>query len=586
MTMRKRIRLEKLLLEEGLITQERLNAIHEAWKRSGLKLTGYLVRHHICREEDIVETICRKTGIKRYVPTNFPPNAIPRDRIPAEIARTAEAVPLGMRGTVLLVAMVDPQDIDALDSLEHAANCDIEAVICLSEELSQLFGAVYGLFGIGGAEQEQTTLPPVLGERSEFRKNGTPKLRNDDLSVEPLLLKINSDIDANTDDPETSTVVRLVNAILAQAVREGASDIHISPTRDSLLIRFRVDGKLHLTPSPPRHHALSIISRIKILGNMDISTTRIPQDGRFTMVLDDHEINVRVSCLPTIHGENVVMRLLDMNVIHEYTLDKLGMDARDADTIQSVIHRPYGMILSTGPTGSGKSTSLYAILQQLNKPDINIITLEDPVEYRVDGIRQVQLNERAGLTFASGLRSILRQDPDIIMVGEIRDPETARIAVQAAFTGHLVLATLHTNDAPAAITRLEELGIEPFLIAPVLLCTFAQRLVRTVCPHCAESYTPATALLLSLGITENADFRRGAGCYYCRNTGYLGRTGLFEVLPATTKIQQLILDRAHSQRIGEEALQLGIMRTLAQDAARKVCAGITTVEEAVRVVRT
>lgn len=579
--MRKRIRLEKLLLEAGLITQERLTAIHDAWKRSGLKLKSYLVRHHICREEDIVAIICRKTGIRRYIPADFPPNAAPCNRIPAEIARSAEAVPLGMRGTVLLVAMVDPQDLDALDSLEHAADCDIEAVICLSEELSQLFGAVYGLFGIGGAEQEQTTLPHLVGERPEFHENGAPRLRGED-----SLLKIYGDSGTRSDDPETSAAVRLVSSILEQAVREGASDIHISPTQDSLLVRFRVDGKLRLTPSPPQHHALSILSRIKILGNMDISTTRIPQDGRFSMRLDQHDINVRVSCLPTIHGENIVMRLLDMNATDVYTLDRLGMDARDADIIQSVIHRPYGMILSTGPTGSGKSTSLYAILQQLNKPDINIITLEDPVEYRIDGIRQVQLNERAGLTFASGLRSILRQDPDIIMVGEIRDPETARIAVQAAFTGHLVLATLHTNDAPAAITRLEEFGIEPFLIAPVLLCTFAQRLVRTVCPHCAESYRPATALLLSLGITEDGDFKRGKGCYYCRNTGYLGRTGLFEVLPATARMQQLILDRAHSQRIGEEALQLGLMRTLAQDAARKVCAGLTTVEEAVRVVRT
>ena len=328
----------------------------------------------------------------------------------------------------------------------------------------------------------------------------------------------------------------------------------------------------------------SIVSRIKILANMDISITRVPQDGRFTMMVDRREINVRVSTLPTIYGENVVMRLLDMSTNHVYTLDKLGMSARDAEAIARTIQKPYGMILSTGPTGSGKSTSLYSILQMLNKPDVNAITLEDPVEYRIDGIRQVQLNVRAGMTFASGLRSILRQDPDVIMVGEIRDSETAQIAVQAALTGHLVLSTLHTNDAPGAVSRLMEMHIEPYLVASVLLCSFAQRLVRKVCPHCAEPYDPPRALLELFGIkeTDKANFLRGKGCYHCGNTGYLGRIGIFEVMPVTTEIQEAIVRSAHAQEISAIAQRLGVMSTLAQDAASKVRAGITTVEEALR----
>ncbi|MEG2004773.1 MAG: GspE/PulE family protein, partial [Bilophila sp.] len=516
--------------------------------------------------------ICQKTGIERYIPAHFSPDKTLRSLIPMENAQAAEAVPLGLKNGVLQVATTDPLNINALDALERCANCEIEAVLCLASELSRLFGVVYGLYGMGETETlsgvpvaMQETVQPYGEERAPT-------------------FSINDDVD--TYSPEHSQVIQIVNSILMRAVREGASDIHISPERDALQVRFRIDGKLRPTPSPHWQLAPSIVSRIKILGKMDISTSLAPQDGRFTMHMDQHEINVRVSCLPTIHGENVVMRLLDMNAAHKYALDKLGMDARDTATIQSVIHRPYGLILSTGPTGSGKSTSLYAILQQLNKPDRNIITLEDPVEYRVEGIRQVQLNEKADLTFATGLRSILRQDPDIIMVGEIRDNETARIAVQAAFTGHLVLATLHANDAATAVTRLVEMHIEPFHIAAVLLCTFAQRLVRTVCPHCATACNPAPEALRMLGITSSeGTFKHGTGCYHCGYTGYLGRTGLFEVLPVTAEIQQLILDRVPSQRLVEHAVHHNLMQTLLQDAARKVRAGRTTAEEATHVVR-
>ena len=566
--MRTKMRLGELLIASGLLTGEQLESALQGQRASGMKLGEYLIKQGICRESDVVDAVCRQTGIERYTPSRFPLNMSLSDRLPADVAQRTNAVPLLIRGDVLVVAMVDPLDIDSLDRLEIVTDREVEPVMCLRQEFTQLYAALYGHFNSMDGVMESIT--------SSMSEHAAPT--QDDLLIASETPK------DELGQPDEAPVVRLVNSILTQAVRESASDIHISPERDSIQIRFRIDGKLRKTPSPPKNVGTSIVSRIKILANMDISITRVPQDGRFTMMVDRREINVRVSTLPTIYAENVVMRLLDMSTNHVYTLDKLGMSARDAEAIARTIQKPYGMILSTGPTGSGKSTSLYSILQMLNKPDVNAITLEDPVEYRIDGIRQVQLNVRAGMTFASGLRSILRQDPDVIMVGEIRDSETAQIAVQAALTGHLVLSTLHTNDAPGAVSRLMEMHIEPYLVASVLLCSFAQRLVRKVCPHCAEPYDPPRALLELFGIkeTDKANFLRGKGCYHCGNTGYLGRIGIFEVMPVTTEIQEAIVRSAHAQEISAIAQRLGVMSTLAQDAASKVRAGITTVEEALR----
>lgn len=564
--MHKRMRLGELLLAAGLLTAAQLEAALQGQRTSGMKLGEYLIKQGICRESDVIDAVCRQIGIERYSPARFPLNMSLAERLPADVAQRVNAVPLLVRGGVLVVAMVDPLDIDALDRLEIVTDREVEPVMCMRQEFSQLYTALYGHFNtMGGVLETLASMPDKPSAEDELLiASDTPK---DELG-----------------QPDEAPVVRLVNSILTQAVRESASDIHISPERDAIQIRFRIDGKLRKTPSPPKSVGASIVSRIKILANMDISITRVPQDGRFTMMVDRREINVRVSTLPTIYGENVVMRLLDMSANHVYTLDKLGMNARDSEAVVQSIQKPYGMILSTGPTGSGKSTSLYSILQLLNKPDVNAITLEDPVEYRIDGIRQVQLNVRAGMTFASGLRSILRQDPDVIMVGEIRDSETAQIAVQAALTGHLVLSTLHTNDAPGAVSRLMEMHIEPYLVASVLLCSFAQRLVRKVCPHCAEPYDPPRALLELFGIKESdqATFRHGKGCYHCGNTGYLGRIGIFEVMPVNTDVQEAIVRSAHAQEIGAIARRTGSMRTLAQDAADKVRSGITTVEEALR----
>ncbi|MFW5731258.1 MAG: GspE/PulE family protein, partial [Desulfonatronovibrionaceae bacterium] len=493
--MRKKIRLGEMLVNEGLIAEEQLQSALEGKKSSSLRLGQYLARNNYCKEEDIVNTLSRQLRILRYVPEKHPMDMGMAEILPAEVAKKNGAVPLSLRGRVLVVVMTDPLDIDALDALEIYTDREVEPMVCTEAEFAQLFTSVYGMYRV---------LDDVL---ESVESISIP----DDLEGAD-----GSDLDVNTleSQADQAPVIRLVNSIIAQAVNEQASDIHISPEKERIQIRFRVDGKLKDVPAPSRKLMPSLVSRLKILSRMDISVTRAPQDGRFTVNMEGREINIRVSCMPTIYGENVVMRLLDMSS-GIYSLDELGMSSSDLKKIAAVIHKPYGMILSTGPTGSGKSTSLYAILQQVNKPDTNIITLEDPVEYRVPGIRQVQLNRRAGMTFASGLRSVLRQDPDIIMVGEIRDSETAGIAVQSALTGHRVLSTVHTNDAAGSITRLMDMGLEPFLVSSVLLTTFAQRLVRKVCSNCAEAYEPPVAGLRALKLPSGSEctYMKGKGCH-------------------------------------------------------------------------
>jgi type IV pilus assembly protein PilB len=460
--------------------------------------------------------------------------------------------------------MMDPLDINALDAIEVYTNCEVEAIICTEQQLNQLLNSLYGSYaGIGGVleDMEEMEIDKTVEEKTSI---------TEDVEVSSL-----------QGMAEEAPVVRLVNSILSQGVREGASDIHISPEKESVQVRFRVDGRLHEVPAPPKSMFLPIISRLKILANMDIAVSRIPQDGRFTVKMKNKDINIRASTIPSIYGENMVLRLLDTsNSI--YSLERLGMNEKDRQKIESMIARPYGMILSTGPTGSGKSTSLYSLLKKINQPDINIITVEDPVEYRIEKIRQVQLNRKAGMTFASGLRSILRQDPDVIMVGEIRDSETANIAVQAALTGHRVLSTLHTNDSPGAITRFVDMGIEPFLVASVMIVSFAQRLVRTVCPSCKTSYQPPPEALKFWGLdtVENANFQQGKGCFSCMHTGYKGRTGIYEVLVIDDLVQDLILKRVSAHEITREVKAVREFATLKDNAAEKVILGITSLEEA------
>jgi type IV pilus assembly protein PilB len=559
-----RKRLGEMLVENGLIDQDTLQKGIQEHKKTGLKLGQYLVRQGLVNENQVVQMLSQQLKIDKYHPDRYPVDVDLAELISFDMAQKYQVVPLRKRGRLLTIAMLDPLDISAMDAIEIMTNLEVEPVVCTERECNQLINSIYGL---------QSGLGSVM-ESMEVDTQGGPE-KSAEQSAEEVQVASLQDMAGE------APIIRLVNSIFAQAVREGVSDVHISPQQNNVTIRFRIDGKLHDVPSPPKFLYLPLVARIKILANMDITVSRIPQDGRFTLRMEKKEINVRVSSIPTIFGENVVLRLLDMS-IGFYTLDRLGMSKDDQEKIQKMSRKPYGMILSTGPTGSGKSTSLYAILNELNKPDTNIITLEDPVEYRVENIRQVQLNRKAGMTFASGLRAILRQDPDIIMLGEIRDGETAAIAVQAAQTGHRLLSTVHTNDAAGAISRLIDMGIEPFLVSSVLLVSFAQRLIRVNCPYCKEPYQPPEKALEEWGIEgmKDGSFQRGKGCHQCLNTGYKGRTGIFEVLVNDEMVQEMILKRKSAQEITREAAAAGRLKTLKDDAADKVLKGITTLEEA------
>jgi type IV pilus assembly protein PilB len=558
-----RKKLGEILVEGGLLTQKQLEQALPFQKKSNLKLGQFLVREGIVSEVQIVDLVSNQLKLEKYRPDKHLIDMELARIIPADIAHKYTVAPLQKNGMLITVAMSDPLDINALDAIEVFTNCEVEAVICTEQQLNQLHTTLYGTYaGIGGVLEEL--------EDVQIDKGAEKAATLEDVEVSSL-----------QGMAEEAPVVRLVNSILSQGVREGASDIHISPEKDHVQIRFRVDGKLHEVPAPPKSMFLPIISRLKILANMDIALSRVPQDGRFTVKMKNKDINIRASTIPSIYGENLVLRLLDTSS-SIYSLELLGMNERDRQRLESIITKPYGMILSTGPTGSGKSTALYSILKKINQPDINIITVEDPVEYRIDKIRQVQLNRKAGMTFASGLRSILRQDPDVIMVGEIRDAETASIGVQAALTGHRVLSTLHTNDAAGAMTRLMDMGIEPFLVSSVMLVSFAQRLVRKVCPHCRMPHQPSPEALRywRLSETDTSGFVIGQGCFNCMNSGYKGRTGVYEVLVIDDMVQDMILKRNSAHEINRAAIEAGNLTTLRDNALEKVIQGITSLEEA------
>jgi type IV pilus assembly protein PilB len=566
-SLRVRKKLGEMLIDAEVLSDEQLRHFLGEQKKTGLKLGKLLIQQGILSENQMVDLLSEQLKIEKYHPDKYPVDLNLAQVFAADIAQKSQVAPLKKKGRLLTIAMTDPMDINALDHIESLTNEEVETVVCTEREINQLIGQIYGMqSGLGGVLESLEEMKFDSGIDMEAAAEYTDDLQVSTSSIMGMA--------------EEAPIVRLVNSIISQAVREGASDIHISPQMKNVQVRFRIDGRLHEVPAPPKQMFLPIISRIKILANMDIATSRIPQDGRFTVKMENKEINVRVSSIPTIYGENLVLRLLDMGA-GVYSLDRLGMEKEDRDKVDSIINKPYGMILSSGPTGSGKSTSLYAIIREINRPDIHIITLEDPVEYRVEKVRQVQLNRKAGMTFASGLRSILRQDPDVIMVGEIRDGETASISVQAALTGHRVLSTVHTNDAAGAITRLIDMGIERFLVSSVLLATFAQRLVRTICPYCMERYQPNEKVIAAWGFEiDTANFHRGRGCPACMGTGYRGRTGIFEIVVNDEEVQDMILRGVSAQEISRILKQTGKLRTLRDDAMSKVASGITTIEEA------
>ncbi|RLG54638.1 MAG: type II secretion system protein GspE, partial [Candidatus Hydrothermarchaeota archaeon] len=465
-------------------------------------------------------------------------------RLPISAAKKYKFAPLRVEGDVLVLATANPLDLETIDELRFLLGKRVRIVAAPEREVIRAINLLY--------DQERDTPEQVVQEMVEEEEAVLSELEE----TEDLL-----------DDVSEAPVIKLVNLLLSQAVRARASDIHIEPYQREVKVRYRIDGVLYNMHTLPKRFHSAITSRVKVMAKLDIAERRLPQDGRIMIKIGDRDVDIRVSIIPTTFGERVVLRLLDKRSIF-YSLEEIGLSPEKLELMNRIIRGANGIILVTGPTGSGKTTTLYAALEKINSPDKNIITIEDPVEYQLPGIGQIQVNPKIGLTFANGLRSIVRQDPDVILVGEIRDLETAEIAIHAALTGHLVFSTLHTNDAPGAITRLIDMGIEPFLVASALVAVIAQRLVRTICPYCREPYQPEKGLLREVGLDpselEGKEFYRGKGCSECFGTGYRGRTGIFEILQVDDAIRSLILRTSDSATIKARAIKRG-MATLRDD---------------------
>ncbi|MCD6165834.1 type II secretion system protein GspE [candidate division KSB1 bacterium] len=557
-------RFSSILLDAGLITKQQLETAQKQAQSTGQDIGTTLMKLGYITQEDMLQAIAEQLDIPYLDLENYEIDTKALQLVPSEIAYKYRVIPVFHIGNVLTLAMANPQDVTVIDKIRRLTKMEIEPAVATEAAILQAIEQHYGVV---------TTISETINE----------VIQTMEAEIEPEVSE--KKMEENLRElAEDAPVVKLVNMILVQAIKEHASDIHIEPEEDSLRVRYRIDGILHEIFSPPKELQAAIISRIKILAEVDIAENRIPQDGRFRMKFENKEIDVRVSTLPTAYGENVVMRILDKSNIM-LDLKDLGFTKDGHDTFIQMLANSYGIILVTGPTGSGKTTTLYAALNTINSIEKNIITVEDPIEYRLKLIRQSQVNPKAGLTFASGLRSILRQDPDVIMVGEIRDSETANIAIQAALTGHLVLSTLHTNDAAGALTRMNEMGVESFLLASATIGVLAQRLVRKICEKCKKPYQPDKLLLERIGITnpkKKLTFFRGEGCSACKNTGYRGRTGIYEILKVDDKIRELVLQDASSEKIRNVAITKG-MRTLKQDGLLKCLQGITTIEEVMRV---
>lgn len=557
--------LGKILIEKNLISQEDLQEALLAQKSTNLRLGQVLVKKGLVTEDDILSALSERYGVPYQSTLQYDDRENAFANIPVMFLKKNKIVPFKSVKNTVFVAVSDVLNIQPLDDLKMLfPNCNLEPVLTTEDEISRVIQQHYD-----GAASASTTEVLEDLEGSEIDMLSGPVAETEDI------------LDMANEAP----IIRLVNTILKQAVNDRASDIHIEPYEKELFVRFRIDGILYKMFNPPKKFQNAIISRIKIMANLNIAENRLPQDGRIQIKIGGKDIDIRVSIFPTHYGERVVLRLLNKTDM-SFNLDSLGFSEKSLATYNRLIQKTHGIILVTGPTGSGKTTTLYSVLMRLNTPDVNILTVEDPIEYQIPGIGQMQVKPKIDLTFANGLRSILRQDPDVIMIGEIRDLETAEIAVQAALTGHRVFSTLHTNDAASGITRLIDMGVEPFLIASSVNALLAQRLVRTICPHCRESYKPTSKMLAELGLTmkdlKGGKLFRGKGCEKCLNTGYMGRIGIYELLEVNSEIRKMILAHADSNEIKDYAVSKGMI-TLLQDGLQKAAAGITTVEEVMRV---
>jgi len=551
-----RFRLGDLLVSSGKISEEERKRMLDIQRKTGKKLGEILVIENILTEDEIIEVLEFQLGIPHVDLDKYSINREYATIIPENIVRRCDLIAIDKREDLLIVAMADPFDIFALDDVKLHVKSEIQPVIATREKITRMIDRFYSV------ESTKKVL-------EEFVDSYTPV---DASHIEdPELLEVT-----------TAPIVRLLNSIIEQAVREKASDIHIEPYAEDIRVRFRIDGDLREIMRLSRNSLSAIVTRIKIIGNMNIAEKRIPQDGRVETNINNRDIDMRISILPTVYGEKIVIRILDRSSFM-FTKENLGFSDKDLNVFNNILKQPYGMILVTGPTGSGKTTTLYTVLQELNQMEKNIITIEDPVEYKLSGINQVQTNPKAGLTFASGLRSILRQDPDIVMIGEIRDSETAEIATRAAITGHLVLSTLHTNDSPSTVARLIDMGIEPYLVSSAIIGVVSQRLVKLLCTKCKISYEASylEKKLLNIDEEEKLILYKAVGCSSC-NSGYKGRNAVHELMPVNEEIRTLIDKRANIDELRRKAIEEG-MTTLLQSAAVLAIKGDTSYEEVLRV---
>jgi type IV pilus assembly protein PilB len=560
MARRKTKQLGQILLEQGLLTQEQLDHALEEHRKTPRSLGRTLIDLGYIRERDLVRALAEQVGLEFVDLSETRIDPMVASLLPEPLCRRYRALPIGERDGKLLVAMSDPANVYALDDIRTLTGRDVQPVVATANDIEQ---AIQKFSAMG---EQVEALASEAAEKLEEETDLT--------GVEAAV--------------EDAPIVKLVNAIMTQAVADRASDVHIEPTEKDVRVRFRVDGVLHEVMHSPKNIQNGLISRLKVMADLNIAEKRVPQDGRMSMRVSGKQLDLRLATLPTVYGEKVVIRILDKSS-GLLELSELGFQEEAFRRFERAFRRPYGAILVTGPTGSGKSTTLYATLNIVNSPDRNIITVEDPVEYRLPGVNQIQVNPKAGLTFASALRSILRADPDIILIGEIRDRETAMIAVESALTGHLVLSSLHTNDAPSAITRLTEMGVETFLVASAVDCVVAQRLARRLCDRCKEPYVPDPQELREAGFTDEQmaqihHLYRAVGCEACSRTGYRGRFGLYEVMPMTEEIERLTVERASSEAIRAVALEQGMI-DLRTDGLMKAMRGLTSIEEIARVVK-
>jgi len=549
------------LIQEKKITQQQIADATRLQKTNGGSLSNSLVKLGALSEEEFNEFLTKVFGVPvvDIAAAEVDPAVI--RLIPADVASRFQVVPYKRNGRQLTVVMANPSNIFALDDIKFITGCEVVTRVASEGAIKKAIDRFY---------DSAESLSDIMKEFNE--------------DVELVEDVEEEGVNLGELTGEEAPVVKLVNSMLADAIRKGASDIHVEPFEKAVRVRFRIDGELYEMMSPPLRMKLAMISRLKIMAELDIAERRVPQDGRIRLRMFNKNIDLRVSSLPTIFGEKIVMRILDKGNLN-IDLTKLGFDAGALKTLERAVDMPYGMVLVTGPTGSGKTTTLYSALTRVNKPAVNIMTAEDPVEYNLDGVNQVNVNDEVGLTFAAALRSFLRQDPNIVMVGEIRDIETASIAVKAALTGHLVLSTLHTNDAPSTLNRMVDMGVEPFLVASSVNLIMAQRLVRRICKNCKREGVLHPEIVQELGLSDkeakDMSIAEGAGCVECNNTGYKGRQGVYEVMPITAGIRDMILDRAPTSEIKKLAVKEGML-TLRAHALVKLRDGLTTVEEVLK----